>query len=393
MKNEILNLFSRSSVGKKISYVGDVFEDIEVSETFCVTDNVADTVYEIGYGVSSVNLESDDHHITIRGSSRTINSLFEEFHEESKTVMIEQVIVRGNDGREGSQGSVGPKGSQGEKGEKGETGLPGRDGKEGSEGQRGPAGGAAGPEGPQGPQGEQGPRGIQGMQGEKSKDGKDGKDGVSIQGERGRDGEDGRDGSNGLDGSDGVQGVQGKEGLQGVVGERGEPGSKGENGRNGSQGKVGPKGRDGKDGKSGNDGKDGKDGKDGEKGEKGDDGIVKVQGPLKYNRSEKILTVSEDWINSLGSQIQGAAILGGGGDLLGVKQNGQSIRGADAVRYINFSGSGITVSSNGNVAKVDISTTTQSQGIQSSGGNNIMQQFLDMNGFDLYNSRIDGGTF
>ena len=80
MKNEILNLFSRSTIGKKVSYVGDILEDIESMETFHVTDNVADNVYEVGHGASSVNLENDTHHITIHGSSRIINGLFEEFY-------------------------------------------------------------------------------------------------------------------------------------------------------------------------------------------------------------------------------------------------------------------------------------------------------------------------
>ena len=323
-------------------------DDISDGEVFEVTDDPSDEVFEIGYGASVVHIINDDKHISLCGSSRLINECFftlvvEETEEETEksTIVYRETIVEkptfGIDGAEGSQGFPGIPGRDGNDGNDGNDGKDGIDGNQGEKGERGE----------RGENGEQGPQGIQGVQGEQGPQGE-----IGVQGERGRDGEDGRDGSDGLNGSKGDQGVQGKEGLQGVAGKKGEPGPKGENG---SQGKVGPKGRDGKDGKSGNDGKDGKDGK---RGEKGDDGIVKVKGPLKYNRSEKLLTVSEDWINSLGSQIQGAAILGGGGDLLGVKQNGQSIRGADAVRYINFSGSGITVSSGGNVAKVDISHTT-----------------------------------
>jgi len=396
MKNEILNLFSRSSVGKKISYVGDVFEDIEVSETFYVTDKVADTVYEIGYGASSVNLESDNHHITIRGSSRTINSLFEEFHEEPETVVIEQVVVRGNDGREGSQGPVGPKGSQGEKGE---SGLPGRDGKEGPEGPRGPAGGAPGPEGPQGSQGEQGPRGIQGMQGEKGDQGDKGE-----QGDRGIPGAQGPIGEVGEQGSQGEKGEQGEKGDPGDLGEKGDQGLAGSDGKVGSQGErgdpgiQGPPGLPGAIGPQGSQGPAGKDGVQGEQGEPGESGVVKVTGPLRYDQNDKVLSVSDEWINSLGNIIQGGAVVGGGGDLFGAKRNGNVIQHGNVLRYLDFRGAGVTIESDGVNGVVTINgggagSTDTTAFLKSSGGQNEMSQLLDMNGNNIFGARIDGGTF
>ena len=84
--------------------------------------------------------------------------------------------------------------------------------------------------------------------------------------------------------------------------------------------------------------------------------------------------------------------VGGGGDLLGVKKDGSNIPRGSAVRFIDFRGDGVAISIDGTDAIVDISHT-HTNSLQISGGNNVMSQFLDMNGFDIYNSRIDGGTF
>ena len=71
----------------------------------------------------------------------------------------------------------------------------------------------------------------------------------------------------------------------------------------------------------------------------------------------------------------------------------------NAVRYIDFRGTGVAVSIDKNSAVVDITTSSSGgeggsdNALEVSGGNNIMSQFLDMNGFDIYNARVDGGTF
>lgn len=399
--NTSFNLFSSSNIGKKVSYVGGLLEDVSSNETFVITEEEGHIVYEVGYGASVVHLVNENSHITLRGSSREINALFTEWQEPERPVIVEKVFVRGNDGRDGEQGPVGP---QGPRGEKGEPGLPGQIGEQGPRGERGPAGGPAGPEGPQGPQGDQGPRGLQGVQGEKGDRGEQG-----IQGERG---------IPGAQGPVGEQGEQGPQGEKGDVGERGEKGERGDVGPAGPQGErgiigpLGPKGNEGPKGDPGPEGPQGPQGPEGpagpegpqgpqgEKGDQGEPAVVKVSGPLRYDEGTKVLSVSEEWVASLGNIVQGGAIVGGGGDLFGAKRDGSVIEHGNVLRYLDFRGAGVTISSDGVNGIVTINGGGGGDGsidttvfIKESGGQNEMNQYLDMNDNNIFSARIDGGTF
>ena len=386
MEDQTVNIFSNNNVGKKFVYYGDIVEEFSNGEIFQVTDHPSEHVHQVGYGASLVTLVNENNHISLSGSSRLINECFSTLVEETeeeiehvepdpKITIVEKLVETPVYGQQGLQGVQGL------------PGIPGRDGKDGIDGNDGQDG-SQGEQGEQGPQGETGVQGPVGPQGEQGKEGK--------QGERGERGADGSRGEQGIQGIQGAPGPQGPEGKQGIQGKKGDTGKEGKQGPVGNQGKVGPKGPKGERGDQGiqgPQGPQGPEGKQGDQGPKGEDGIAQVGGPLRYDKKNKLLTISEDWVNSLGSGIQQGAIVGGGGGLLGVKQDGNAVKKGNVVRYINFSGSGIDVSSDGTVATVDISHGEIHNALQTIGGNNVMSQDLDMNGFNLYNSRIDGGTF
>ena len=382
-----INLFSSSSVGKTVLYHGSILPELNQGEYFNITKHPSDEVYRIGHGASSVNLVNEDVHLTLIGSSRLINDSFGEIISTIDDFEVEETIEESVFTQ--SVGPMGPIGPRGEQGEQGFPGIPGRDGKDGKDGIDGNQGekgepGERGEDGQQGPQGEHGLQGEQGPQGERGERGPQGEQGV--QGEVGPQGEQGVQGEHGLRGEKGEQGSQGEQGLQGESGERGDDGKQGPQGERGEQGSIGLRGKEGKAGKQG------PKGDKGDRGEKGEDGIANVAGPLRYDSSSKVLSVSEEWVASLGSIIQNGAIVGGGGDLLGIKKDGSQVPRGNAVRFIDFRGDGIEINVDGPDAIVDISHT-HSNALQISGGNNVMSQFLDMNGFDIYNTRIDGGTF
>ena len=386
MEDQTVNIFSNNSVGKKFVYHGDIVDGFSDGEVFQVTEYPSEHIYQVGYGASLVTLVNENNHISLSGSSRLINECFftmvEEIEEDDEHVepdpeitIVEKLVETPVYGQQGLQG---PQGLPGIPGRDGKDGQDGRDGQDGLQGEQGPQGdsGVQGPVGPQGPQGEQGPKGEQGERGERGADGSQGEQGIQ-----------------GIQGPPGPQGPEGKQGLQGKKGDSGKQGKQGPAGNQGKVGPKGPKGDKGDQGLQGQQGPQGPEGKQGERGPQGEDGIVQVGGPLRYDKTNKLLTVSEEWVNSLGSAVQGGAMLGGGGGLVGVKQDGNSVKKGNVVRYINFSGSGITVSSDGTVATIDISHGEVHNALQTIGGNNVMSQDLDMNGFNLYNSRIDGGTF
>ena len=389
MEDHSINIFSRNNIGKKFVYHGDILEDLSNGDVFEVTEYKSDDIHQIGYGASLVSLVNDDTHISLCGSSRLINECFfdlveeieEEIEEDQYTQdikIIERIVetpVYGQQGLDGPQGLPGIPGRDGKDGEDGKDGIDGTDGVDGSQGE-------------QGPQGEMGIPGLIGSQGERGSEGEQG-----VPGERGEEGTQGEQGLQGILGEPGPQGPEGKQGIQGNKGDSGKQGNQGPAGKQGKVGLKGPKGDKGDKGDQGLQGEQGLEGKPGEQGPKGDDGIAQVSGPLRYDKKNKLLTVSEEWVNSLGSGVQGGAILGGGGGLMGVKQDGKSVPQGNVVRYINFAGSGIEVNSDGSVATVNISHAEVHNALQTINGNNIMSQDLDMNGFNLYNSRIDGGTF
>ena len=382
-----INLFSEASIGKTVFYHGSILPDLDQGDSFNITDDTSSLVFRVGYGASSVNLINEDTHLTLLGSSRLINESFSQLNLEPESILVEEIVEEPVFTESiGPMGSVGPRGEQGEQGFPGIPGRDGNDGRDGIDGNQGERGdrGENGENGEQGPQGEHGIQGEQGPQGERGERGLHGEQGV--QGEVGPQGEQGVQGEHGLQGEKGEEGSQGEQGLRGDIGERGDDGKQGSQGERGEQGPTGLRGKEGKEGKQG------PKGDKGDRGEKGEDGIANVAGPLRYDSSSKVLSVSEEWVASLGSIIQNGAIVGGGGDLLGIKKDGSQVPRGNAVRFIDFRGDGIEINVDGPDAIVDISHT-HSNSLQISGGNNVMSQFLDMNGFDIYNTRIDGGTF
>ena len=394
------NLFSGKNVGKYVSYIGDILEGLDRGEVFEIVTSESDDVYDIGFGASSVNLLSENRHITLRGSSRVINNIFNPIREEvvpEKEIVVERVITSGLDGKPGPPGPAGPPGPRGEQG------PAGKDGKDGEPGPPGPAGGPMGPEGPQGPQGEQGPRGLQGPQGERGEKGERGDKGEKgDQGDRGFEGKPGPKGDKGEKGDVGIQGPPGPIGPAGKDGERGPKGEKGDRGERGERGERGIQGPQGLAGPRGEKGLRGPKGDRGEKGEPGEPGILRVSGPLNYDASSKTISVKEEWISSLGNIVKGGAIVGGGGDLFGVKRDGNVVPFGNALRYLDFRGAGVTIESDGVNGVVTINGGGAGIGgepidttvfLKTSGGQNEMNQYLDMKDNDIFGARIDGGTF
>jgi hypothetical protein len=385
------NLFSNKNMGKAIVYTGDVLEDVDTQTIFEITEDPGDEVYQLGYGASVIHLVNEDRHITITGSSRLINESFRELvideeeepvvEEIKPTIIVEERVVVGQQGPEGPQGLPGIPGRDGKNGQDGLDGKDGKDGRDGKDGEPGPAG-PQGEKGDPGPQGEQGPKGDEGDRGPEGS--------IGIQGPKGDKGD---------RGDQGVQGEKGDPGVKGEKGDKGDRGEKGDAGPQGKQGKPGAKGAKGDKGDRGSDGSvgpQGPQGERGEKGDKGDPGVVQVSGPLRYDTSSRTLSVSEEWINSLGNIVKGGAVVGGGGDLLGIKRNGNVVPFGNVVRYIDFRGTGITISSDGVNGIVEISAgggASVTDVLKTVGGDNIMYQFLDMNNNDIYGARIDGGTF
>jgi len=384
-----INLCSESNIGKTVFYHGTILPDLDQGDSFNITDDTSTLVYQVGYGASSVNLVNEDIHLTLVGSSRHINESFSQLNLESESVLVEEIIEQTT--LTEIIGPVGPIGPHGEQGDQGFPGIPGRDGKDGTDGNQGEKGG----QGERGENGEQGPQGEQGLHGERGPEGEHG--GQGSQGEQGPQGELGPQGEQGPHGEQGIQGDHGDRGDQGVHGEQGLSGiqgSQGEMGKPGSQGERGEQGLIGLRGKNGKEGKHGPKGDKGDRGDKGEDGIANVAGPLRYDTTSRTISVSEDWINSLGTLLPGNPIIGGGGDLFGVKKDGSHVPFGNVVRYIDFRGSGITVSSDGVDAVVNIAGPTDTANlIFKSGGNNKVAQDLDLDNFNLYNARLDGGTF
>lgn len=384
-----INLFSEASIGKTVFYHGSILPDFDQGDSFNVTDDTSSLVYRIGYGASSVNLINEDVHVTLLGSSRLINESFSEMLATIDDFEVEEIVEESVFTQSvGPMGPVGPRGEQGEQGFPGIPGRDGNDGKDGTDGNQGEKGepGERGEDGQQGPQGEHGLQGEHGNQGERGERGLQGEQGV--QGEIGSVGPEGPRGERGERGEQGIQGEHGVQGSDGKHGERGPQGERGERGERGLQGERGS------DGLRGEDGKPGEQGPKGEQGERGEDGIARVSGPLLYDSSTKVLSVSEKWVESLGSIIQNGAIVGGGGDLFGIKKDGVVLPRGNVIRFIDFRGDNITVSADGVDGIVNIEGTSDTENlIFKSGGNNKVSQDLDLDNFSLYNARLDGGTF
>lgn len=126
-------------------------------------------------------------------------------------------------------------------------------------------------------------------------------------------------------------------------------GPKGDKGDRGDRGPDGPQGREGSQGKSGKDGRDGKDGGQGprgERGEKGDKGEPGKDGKEGRIDEEKIIKEVTLRIPIPHVPISPFAHTGGGAPRLTVRDQG-AVKARD-VGVLDFVGSGVTVSSQGN---------------------------------------------
>lgn len=308
------------------------------------------TEYNVGFGLSSVNLKTENGIITLKGSTKLIQELFNQYvepikeKEEPKIIVVNKTVqqkiveqgIPGQRGEVGSRGPMGPvgdkgaKGDKGDKGDKGEQGIPGEKGEQGIQGLKGDKG-DKGDKGERGDKGDKGDRGEQGLPGVNGKDGKPG--------------------STGLKGDRGEPGPEGKPGPTGATGKQGEKGDRGDRGEKGEQGPAGKNGKPGLKGVKGD---------KGDKGDSGDSGVVSVSYPLVYDLKKKHLsfdsTKIEKLISSLSSNKGTFDLTSLGGGAVGIQFNKAQI--IKSVNDINFTGSGVTVTRKGKNVEVNISGGT-----------------------------------
>jgi len=353
-KNEFLEepkgsskiIIGKPNFGDKFILVNNRF-DLSAGSIVEITEETGKE-YNVGFGLSSVNLKTDKGIITLKGSTKQIQELFNNYIEseieekkEPKVIVVNKTIqqkiieegtpgLRGTAGERGPMGPVGFAGPKGDKGDRGEKGDPGE----------------------RGEQGVLGPKGDQGIPGTNGKDGKDGKDGMP--GPVGPKGDRGEPGPEGKPGPAGAAGRNGKDGQRGEKGDKGDPGK---DGNIGPEGKQGSPGKDGKDGKTGKQGPAGKKGEKGDKGDPGETGIVKVSHPLVYDAKTKHLSFDskkiEKLVEKLSSLKSGSFDLTSiGGGAVGIQFNKAQI--IKSVNDINFTGSGVTVTRKGKNVEVNI---------------------------------------
>lgn len=318
-----------------------------------INDTKPDQVYNTN-GIGETYLSDPSGRvILINGKKTNIGLFFENYYEpviipkRAKIKEITPVIetVQGEQGDRGDLGLQGPIGNPGGRGEQGIQGVPGEKGDKGDRGETGHTGwtgdkGLQGVDGPVGQRGDKGDRGEQGIKGDTGEQG--------IKGDKGDTGEQGLQGIQGLSGKDGSDGSQG---IQGLLGERGEQGI---------QGLPGIPGKDGKDGETGEQGisgVNGKDGINGEKGDTGESGIVSVEYPLNYEADKKHLKIEQKYFDELNANLKNSfSAQGGGGSNVAIYKDGE--RYVNVVKSINFTGSGVTVSKDGNKITVNINSST-----------------------------------
>jgi hypothetical protein len=321
--------------------------------------------YQVGFGLSVVNINTPKGILTLQGSTKLIQESFNPYieplvlEEEPKVVVVNKTI----------QQTIVEEGTPGERGAKGEQGPRGF---QGSVGDRGPKGdkGDKGDQGDKGDTGEQGIPGIQGHQGERGEKGEQGEKGdVGPQGLRGEPGSSGKQGKDGKPGSQGPKGDRGEPGPKGDTGSTGATGAKGEKGDKGETGLAGKDGKNGKDGKDGKDGKPGKQGDKGDQGEPGPSGIISASYPLVYDAKARSLSFDSSKIEKLITGLSSTkgtfdlTSLGGGG--VGIQFNKAQI--LKSVNDINFTGAGVNVVRKGKNVEVQISGGTGSGGSGISG--------------------------
>ena len=339
----------------------------------------ADDVIQLDGGLNEIYLKCDDKVYLIRGSKKSFSEnlrIIEEVKEDVKLEEITEVpapttttitkIIK-EQVNIGVTGPIGPRGFPGDQGLKGDPGEVGPIGPTGNSGIgiklvdqldqntmliHFTDGSIYSVTLPQGPSGFDGVQGIQGEPGEK--------------GEKGDPGEKGEKGDKGSPGKPGPRGEKGDKGEQGPRGEKGEPGETGKDGKDGLPGERGPRGQDGKEGPAGPAGPIGPRGPKGPIGQKGDPGetnIVDVKYPLKFNETNKIISLDKKFFEELLSKggnvnqqlmqkFVSAASSGGGA--VGI-QDGDS--GEILIRSVSdliFEGNGVTLEREGKNVRITI---------------------------------------
>ena len=342
------------NIGKKVKLISPV-SIYEIGSNFTVI-NDTDYDYELTLlGLGETFLQDElGKVVKINGSKNVIGNIFEEIIIPIvQDVKIEKKITRtiieqieGSQGIQGIKGDTGDRGFSGPMGPTGPIGTNGKDGEQGIKGDTGEQGikGDTGEQGIKGDKGDAGEQGIKGDTGEQGIKGDTGEQGIKS--DKGDAGEQGLQGIQGLSGKDGSDGSQG---IQGLLGERGEQGI---------QGLQGVPGKDGKDGKQGEQGISGVNGKDGEQGKTGDSGILEVSYPLKIN--DKSLSIETQFLTDIvTNSSKGNVAQGGGGSNVAIYKNDE--RYINVVKSINFTGTGVTVSKDGNKLTVNINSSTSTE--------------------------------
>ena len=338
--------------------IGSLHQNVLIKEISAIT---ADEKIYVGGGVTERYFIEKNNNKVIKfiGNSTQIKYLFEKVEplverkitpvkiiEKPVVRLVEKTIVR----------EIIPQiGSQGFKGEIGHQGIPGEPGPLGEQGPKG----ESGTQGIQGQKGDQGERGVQGEPGLQGIQGKDGKQG--IQGDKGDKGDQGDQGLVGPQGKQGVEGKQGKEGRIGPEGSVGPQGSAGSPGPRGEKGAKGDRGPVGVQGPIGPRGEQGDSGLVGPQGPAGETPVIEAEYPLVFKENKisldpkhvtQLLSKFKNTdIQKIVDEVGRMAIPGGGG--LVALFNGQQI--SKYVGSINFTGSGVNVTSSGQRVTVDIS--------------------------------------
>ena len=339
--------------------IGSLHQNVLIKEISAIT---ADEKIYVGGGVTERYFIEKNNNKVIKfiGNSTQIKYLFEKVEplierkitpvkiiEKPVVRLVEKTILR----------EIIPQiGSQGFKGELGHQGIPGEPGPLGEQGPKG----ERGTQGIQGQKGDQGERGAQGELGLQGIQGKDGKQG--IQGDKGDKGDQGDQGLVGLQGKQGIEGKQGKEGRVGPEGSIGPQGSAGSPGLRGEKGAKGDRGSVGVQGPIGPRGEQGESGQVGPQGPAGESPIVEAEYPLvlKENKisldpkhvTQLLSKFKNTDIQKIVDEVGRMAVPGGGG--LVALFNGQQI--SKYVGSINFTGSGVNVTSSGQRVTVNISS-------------------------------------
>jgi hypothetical protein len=338
--------------------IGSLHQNVLIKEISAIT---ADEKIYVGGGVTERYFIEKNNNKVIKfiGNSTQIKYLFEKVEplverkitpvkiiEKPVVRLVEKTIVR----------EIIPQiGSQGFKGEIGHQGIPGEPGPLGEQGPKG-ENGAQGIQGQKGDQGDRGAQGEPGLQGIQGKDGKQG-----IQGDKGDKGDQGDQGLVGPQGKQGLEGKQGKEGRIGPEGSVGPQGSAGSPGPRGEKGEKGDRGSVGVQGPIGPRGEQGEAGQVGPQGPAGETPVIEAEYPLvlKENKisldpkhvTQLLSKFKNTDIQKIVDEVGRMAVPGGGG--LVALFNGQQI--SKYVGSINFTGSGVNVTSSGQRVTVDIS--------------------------------------